>query len=122
MPLARANGCALTQSAFGMSLRKAKPGPRRDLSTTKPAAKEIEAFAASALAERNQEAAVSQAIAARGRREPGKASEAKPSCAAESVGVEADQRVGVRIPSFNEEPAIGKVVVDFGAALCSRRD
>src|SRR6516225_3103370 len=118
MPLARANGCALTQSAFGMlpakrTLRKAKPGPRRDLSTTKPAAKEIEAFAASALAERSQEAAVSQAVAARGRREPGKASEAKPSCAAESIGVEADERVVVLIPSFNKEPAIGKVVADF---------
>ena len=71
MPLARANGCALTHPLSACcqqerTLRKAKPGTRRDLSTTKPAAKEIEAFAASALAERSQEAAVSQAVAARG--------------------------------------------------------
>ena len=71
------------------------------------------------MAERSQEAAVSQAVAARGRREPGKASEAKRSCAAESIRVEADQRIAVLIPCFNEKAAIGITVAMPAAALLS---
>ena len=106
MQLAPANGCALMQSAFGVLPEgtkfadAAEQGPRRDFVVHEAGGKRDRRPLPRPLWQNEAKKPRSlKRLQPGADREPGKASEANPSCAAESVGVEADQRVGVLIPS-----------------------